>query len=184
MHLQFERLEQEFLDITWHWGVAHHTRPQFDWRALYESGIKFDGVKIIVQERACSAVPCITRHANTRRALAPMTSPINIVPRPTGEKNIGSLVLTLGPSFQPPPRCRERSKIGIIVHRYQHIRVLGIKLVGRQRANQRDPPDPGTLSSSMHELKHLGQQEGSHGRSVLAHVHHNRGFSNDAQRRQ
>lgn len=72
-----------------------------------------------MKELSSSAVPCVTRGANTGTALAPVADAANVLPIGIGKEDIRSTVPGLGSAFESTSYSGKRGKIGVISDCYQ-----------------------------------------------------------------
>lgn len=117
---------QERFKIIGNLLTVNYNRPDFKRRLLHQTGAEPNIIKIIMQIMPYSTVPRITGRTKLWSTPTPMTNTSNVHPRWIGEENVGSLILPLCYSFQPPGCSCQCCQIRVIINRNKDINIFRI----------------------------------------------------------
>ncbi len=116
-----------------------------------------DDVQIVVEMRP---QPAVARTASDpRMALAKMTYSADVGPELVGEENVRTGVDPLSFALQAAPGSCEARKIDVVIDRDENVRIVRVPLLGRQRAEERNPLNSREPLRAADELKYEAEQE-------------------------
>jgi hypothetical protein len=113
-------------------------------------------VEIVVEMLPLPAVLRVTSH--THVAYAVLANATDIPAGHIGQEDVGTKIDATSRALETTADHGERAKIDRRVDRHQHIGVFWDRLVGRQRADKRDPPDSRQRTCRTYKGEHGPEQ--------------------------